>query len=77
MEGYSNKSARAEEDCDSESDNVSSDQDARKMFSNRSIKDLSLGNFQKFKLLNQDAQILGHFKSERLKVAQKERPSIV
>ena len=77
MEGYSNKSARAEEDCDSESDNVSSDQDARKMFSNRSIKDLSLGNFQKFKLLNQDAQILGHFKSERLKVAQKERTSIV
>ena len=69
MEGYSNKSARAEEDCDSESDNVSSDQDARKMFSNRSIKDLSLGNFQKFKLLNQDAQILGHFKSERLRVA--------
>ena len=43
----------AEEDCNSDSDdNVESDQDARKMFSNRSIKDLSLGNFQKFKMLN-------------------------
>ena len=77
MEGYSNKSARAEEDCDSESDNVSSDQDARKMFSNRSIKDLSLGNFQKFKQLNEDSQIRGQFRSERIQIALKERPSIV
>jgi len=44
-------SSKAEEDCDSDSDSVP-DHDARKLFSNRSIKDLSLGNFQRFKLLN-------------------------
>ena len=47
--------AQAEEDCESDSDSVSADNDARKMFSNRSIKDLSLVNFQKFKLLNQES----------------------
>ena len=46
---------QAEEDCESDSDSVSADNDARKMFSNRSIKDLSLVNFQKFKLLNQES----------------------
>ena len=44
IEDYSNKSVRAEEDCDSDSDSIS-DHDARKMFSNRSIKDLSLVGF--------------------------------
>ena len=57
----------AEEDCDSDSDSMS-DIDARKMFSNRSIKDLSLGNFQKFKLLNQDSQIRCHFSSETTRI---------
>ena len=48
-----NSDERGEEDCDSDSDSVS-DHDARKMFSNRSIKDLSLGNFQRFKVLNEE-----------------------
>ncbi len=43
-----------EEDCGSDSDSMSNI-DARKMFSNRSIKDLSHGNFQRFKLMNQDS----------------------
>ena len=60
VEDYSNRSVRAEEDCDSDSDSIS-DHDARKMFSNRSIKDLSLVNFQKCKILNQDSQIRGQF----------------
>ena len=44
----------AEEDCSIDSDS-NPENDARRMFSNRSIKDLSLGNFQKFKILNQDS----------------------
>ena len=43
VEDVSNIS-RAEEDCESDSDSIS-DNDARKMFSSRSIKDLSLQNF--------------------------------
>lgn len=59
VENASNVS-KAEEDCDSDSDSIS-DNDARKMFSSRSIKDLSLGNFQKFKLLNQESHVRSHF----------------
>jgi len=58
-------SERAEEDCDSSSDSVS-ENDARKMFQSRSIKDLSFGNFERFKLLNQESHIRAHFQSERL-----------
>lgn len=47
------------------------------MFSNRSIKDLSLGNFQKFKILNQDSQIRSQFQSERLKVLSQGKPSLL
>lgn len=51
---------RAEEDCDSDSDTLSNI-DARQMFSNRSIKDLSFGNFKHFKLLNSEAELSGRF----------------
>ena len=45
--GFPDGEVRAEEDCDSDSDTLSNI-DARQMFSNRSIKDLSLGNFKHF-----------------------------
>ena len=69
--------SRAEEDCESDSDSIS-DNDARKMFSSRSIKDLSLQNFQKFKLLNQESHVLRHFQSARQinqKDTTKQKPS--
>ena len=59
-EDYPSDEVRAEEDCDSDSDTLSNI-DARQMFSNRSIKDLSFGNFKHFKLLNSEAQLTGRF----------------
>lgn len=56
---------RAEEDCESDSESPT-ENDARKVFSTRSIKDLSLSNFQRFKTLNQESQLRGHFQSERV-----------
>jgi len=45
----------AVEDCASDDQDSISDTVAHKMFSNRSIKEISLGNLQQFKLLNRES----------------------
>ena len=41
------------------------------MFSNRSIKDLSLGNFKHFKFLNSDAHLIERFQSAKIEPSMK------
>ena len=65
---------RAEEDCGSDSDSLEGGFDARKMFSNRSIREISLGNLQQFKLLNQHSQVRSRFQSVKVSGLTKQKP---